>query len=522
MEARKKEKIEFNMYDFLKEGTTKYDSMYGIIGRYIPELEGDYSTTNLLNKLDEVAESNNAKTFIGNKYPVSFNDLTRILLLANQETKSSEVRKNLTDEDRTYIITRLKAVSEGLYECQDFTSIEDFVKYAKANISNENSKPLRDEIVDIAVHLSSKKAVQDLKFSLMGVYAGFAATHVRNKYDQFERANKNIPEWDIMEYIQWTLQTRHNFEKYDNMYVKYVNEVEKFQRETAIKTSLQAKREDRFLADISSTLTPEEKNKAENEGWESVLTYRRSGNSVPREGSVDWHYQPFEKPQLICDTIVKYSENGDEYQRVVMISYGKFHYNDGLFDSSIVQSELVGISRIGKDGIYTYSKIIPLDTISFRETSNLQKGEGKVTFTSSKTGRQLDIKDEKTKNVLFGFHSRKIPEDYRYSFVADFTSDKRLQLFDDYGIEFLGMQQRCSSGIKIENEDLAGAEANAVAYACLYPEHKGKSGRTLMDIKEDSSFRRIHNELVHAVVQGKFDKEVEKHQVSVSYVDRDE
>ena len=521
MGARKKEKIEFNMYDFLKEGTTKYDSMYGIIGNYIPELGGDYSTTNLLNQLDVVAEHNNAKTFVGNKYSISFNDLTKILLMANQHTKTPDIKRNLTDEDRAYIVGRLQAASSGLYECQDFATIEEYVKYATNNIGNQNSKPLRDEIVDIALHLANKKVVQDLKFSLMSVYVGFAGTHVREKYSQFQRANENIPEWDIMEYIQWTLQTRHNFEKYDNMYVKYMTEVEKFQRENAMKSSLQAKREDKFLADISTTLTLEEKNKAETEGWESVLTYRKSGNSIPKEGTVDWHYQPFEKPELICDTVVKYSDHGDEYQRVVMISYGKFHYNDGLFDSSIVQSELVGISRIGKDGIYTYSKIIPLDTISFRETSDVKKGEGRVTFTR-KDGATLDIKDSKTKNVLFGFHSRKIPEDYRYSFVADFTADKRLQLFDECGIEFLGMQQRCNSGIKIENEDLAGAEANAVAYACIYPEHNRKNGRTLLDIKEATSFRARHNALVSAVMKGELDKEIARQKAAVLYVDRDD
>ena len=50
-----KKKTEFNMYDFLKSGTTKYGSMYEIIGSYIPELKEDYSTANLINKSMEIA-----------------------------------------------------------------------------------------------------------------------------------------------------------------------------------------------------------------------------------------------------------------------------------------------------------------------------------------------------------------------------------------------------------------------------------------------------------------------------------
>lgn len=512
-------KNQFNMYDFLKEGTTKYGSMYEIIGSYIPELKGEYSTANLINKSMEVADANNARNFIKDKYKVSFKDLTNILLMSANGTESSYIRVRLKPEQVQIILEKLKKASNGIYECQNFETLDEFVKYGVANLDSEQAKPVRDELVKASVVVASKKMVKDIKFSLIGFYVGLAGTKVREKYDQFERANGTIEEWEVMQYIQWTLNSRESFEKYDNMYVSYMNEIEKFQRETAMKRSLQAKREDRFFSDMSSTLTPEEKNKVANEGWDSVLTYRRSGNNMPKEGSVDWHYQPFEKPELICDTVVKYSENGDEYQRVVMISYGKFHYNDGLFDSSIVQSELVGISRIGKDGINTYSKIIPLDTISFRETSELRHGEGRVRF--SKENKELEVKDAKTRNVLFGFHSRKIPEDYRYSFVADFTSDKRLQLFDEQGIEFLGMQQRSSSGIKIENEDLAGAEANAVAYACVYPEHNQKNGRTLLDIKEAVSFRVRHNALVSAVMKGEFDKEIARQKAAVSYVERD-
>lgn len=516
------EKNQFNMYDFLKEGTTKYGSMYEIIGSYLPELNGKYTTANFINSSMEVAVANNARNFIKDKYNVSFKDLTNILLLSASGTDSSYVKVQLKPEQIQTIIERLKAASVGIYECQNFETLDEFVRYGIANLENEQAKPVRDELVNASVGVANEKIVKEIKFSLLRFYAGLAKTKVGEKYNQFDRANQHIEEWEIMQYINGILYGTDTFEKYDNMYVSYMNEINKFQRDTAIKKSLQAKREDKFLQDISSTLTVEEKNKVEIDGWDSVLTYRRSAKNAPREGSVDWHYQAFEKPELICDTIVKYSENGDEYQRVVMISYGKFHYNDGLFDSSIVQSELVGISRIGKDGIYTYSKVIPLDTISFRESDKAQKGEGRVKFSRTGNEDELVIKDSKTQRPLFGFHSKKIPEDYRYSFVADFTADKRLQLFDKYGIEFLGMQQRGSSGIKIENEDLAGAEANAVAYACLYPEYKRRDGRTLRDIKEASSFRARHNALVGAVMKGEFDKEVKRQRAAVSYIERDE
>ena len=41
-----------------------------------------------------------------------------------------DIKRNLTDEDRSYIVGRLQAASSGLYECQDFATIEEFVKYA--------------------------------------------------------------------------------------------------------------------------------------------------------------------------------------------------------------------------------------------------------------------------------------------------------------------------------------------------------------------------------------------------------
>ena len=533
MEKNKKEKIEFDMYDFILESETKYASMYEIIGQYFPELNGNYSTVSFINKFLEVAENNASRNFVEKKYNVSFDELSQILLVANQGSQKPEGR--LTDKEKIDILVKLNEAANGLYECKDFTTIEEFVKYAKENLGNENSRPLRDEVVNAAVYVANRRydkgdnegkfislenyrKVQQLKFDIIKMYTAWASNHVRDKYDQFQRANEYVHEWEIMKFVQKTLSKKDDFDLYDEDYTAYVEDVDSYKKKRARQTSYKGKRARSFLDHIKSTLTPEELNKAREEGWESVLTHRRSGTTIPYEGTVDWYFEAFEKPQLICDTIVKYSPNGDDYQRVVMISYGKFHYNDGLFDSGIVQSELVGISRLGNDDVYSYSKIIPLDTISFRETNDIKEGEGTVTFTGV-NGKEITVRDDKNRNVLYGFHSKKIPKDFRYSFVADYTSDRRLELFDKNGIEFLGIPQRSGSGIKFENEDLAGAEAKAVAYACKYPQHNLKGKENLRQIK--ALIREKHTRLVAAAMISKFDTEVEKQSARVGYIERD-
>ena len=530
MEIKKKEKVEYNIFDFLVEEATGYPSIYEILGKYIPELKGDYSTANLINSFLDAAESNNSRKFVEKKYIVSFDELSQMLMVACKDSS-----KQLTAKEKIDILVKLNESTSGLYECSNFTTIEEFVKYAKENLDNENSKPLRDEIINAAVYIANKKItkedktkgyispenyrkVQQLKFELVQMYIAWSVNHVAAKYDQFLRARENIEEWDIIESIRGKLSKKDIFDAYDKMYTNYVEKTHSYNVKTAIESSYQAKREQIVMEHLEKALTSEEKNEVNLKGWGTVLGHRRSGSTVPEEGSIDWYYEAYEKPILICDTIVKYSPNGDDYQRVVMISYGKFHYNDGLFDSSIVQSELVGISRVGKDNIYDYSKIIPLDTISFRETSNIKQGEGTVEF-KGKDGKGIDIIDDKTKNILYGFHTRKIPEYFRYSFAADFTSDMRLQILEEHGIEFLGMIQKNGSVIRFENEDLSGAEANAVAYACKYPQHNLKGKETLRQVK--ASIKDLHLRLTNAAILGKFDKAVEKEHARVGFLDRD-
>ena len=92
MEKNKKEKIEFDMYDFILESETKYASMYEIIGQYFPELNGNYSTVSFINKFLEVAENNASRNFVEKKYNVSFDELSQILLVANQGSQKPEGR----------------------------------------------------------------------------------------------------------------------------------------------------------------------------------------------------------------------------------------------------------------------------------------------------------------------------------------------------------------------------------------------------------------------------------------------
>ena len=86
MEIKKKEKVEYNIFDFLVEEATGYPSIYEILGKYIPELKGDYSTANLINSFLDAAESNNSRKFVEKKYIVSFDELSQMLMVACKDS----------------------------------------------------------------------------------------------------------------------------------------------------------------------------------------------------------------------------------------------------------------------------------------------------------------------------------------------------------------------------------------------------------------------------------------------------
>lgn len=521
-------KPKYNMYDFLEADTTGYPSMYAIIGTYIPEMEGDFSTANLLNKVNTVFTDSHTRTMAKNNYKADFHDLSKMILLAaNRDIpmrdKANAICRELSEEEVIALNNRLAEVCD---ESMDAPTLEDKIRYAKEHIDDPKTEALREAIINEAVGVGNVEELKALRHRWLHLmYVPIAANTVKAKYPGVERNQGAYEEWNQIEFVQQTMRSPAALAAYDVMYNDHLAEMEKHRKESALKRSLQGKRSICVGKELVDTLTKEEKNQIAKDGFETVWFDTKAYREQPKKGSVKWSIEPNKKPDLLCDKVVRYTNSGNEYQRVLAVSYGKFHYTDGIFDNSLVQPELVGVTRLGKDGMNTYFVLIPLDTISFRDTQELHDAEQRINFTihekTKKNGynvineSQAVIRDGETSKRLFGVKNRKIPADLEDFTTKVFLSDEYLTAVVKRNSRYAGYISKTPAGPRIVGYDMGKSELDAARYAKLYP---GKVGDREMPSLEaycnSAELKNMHDQIVRALVKGEFEFEYGQEQMA--------
>ena len=223
----KKNEKQFDMLDFLDKNITKYDSMYKILASYLPNLDGDFSTANLVNsiKSSEICQKKN-----GNKdYENYFNILSSILILAFDKNntlpgKKENIDRELTDQERNDLLIELKNTIPD----SKFNSIEEYVDFAKQNIDNPKTEELRKLIVNNAVKFGNKDKMNAMRCKMLSLfYLSQVTNHLKQKYSGYERIDGQYPEWNLIEFIDKTLTNPVTLKQYDDCLDEYDRRIEK-------------------------------------------------------------------------------------------------------------------------------------------------------------------------------------------------------------------------------------------------------------------------------------------------------
>ena len=137
----------YDIYDFVDDGIN--ESMYTILNKYHPFMKKDFSLGNMINHMMEVEQSETQEKSAKIHYEKYFTELADCL---NQNTGNvrNQQTKSVSGEKRVEIFEELKAACEEIPECKDFLTIKAYTDFAKENIGDPKTKPLRDAIVNNA------------------------------------------------------------------------------------------------------------------------------------------------------------------------------------------------------------------------------------------------------------------------------------------------------------------------------------------------------------------------------------
>lgn len=441
----------FDISDYIGEGNTIYD----FIDKYI-EI-GDYSLENIMNHIREQADAtgvnlpNDTAISMRRIYVENFENLTNELNEATF-TKPGTTSKNgvqgMTREEKEKLLEELRNAAPDVPQ---FDSISKYISYAKANLFNDayysnKYRPGKDvdtgldAINKILVKHSAEHASPTTKARakhkiINGIYCKYIKHYINsttpyklNRGGSEKPDPLQDPEWWEASAIDQATGSFSDFLQYEKYLEKHLEKVKEFERKQAIKTRCEIKRSRYVNSEVSKTLSSEQKARLNFESMEDVL-YEKPDRKPAKKGTFKWQVDEYETPQLLFDAKAEYSENGIENQRVIAVSYGKLKYGtlfnpkgDATMTSELM--EIVGVTRVGKDGAQNYFVAVPLSNADFKKTSEISNEEQVVPFKVN--GEKRLLFDMKTFDEYNLVRKDKIPESEIPFFAKVAFSDKNL------------------------------------------------------------------------------------------------
>ena len=411
-----KEKLKRDMFDYIGDGKSLYD----IVGRMIGVT--DFSTTGMIcNALKLAYEAgDNTIHFAKQTYDYAFKKLTPGL------------DTYFTTEEQIKIMTDLHA----LYP-RKFTSlsITDAVNYLHQNKERyEKSLALKSDVtrnkefeteyetisekIFGAVISKCEKDIKegrdydgqireyllDIRSKIFkGAYYPRINNEIKRRFPN--RATIAYEEAEVATYAATTLFDEEKMAEYDEYLGEYTEQVRAFKERAALSTRLNKKRTRVIDSELALGMKPEQFEKAKKDGIDSVI-FSGKKRRPSREGTFSWAVRELREPKVILDTMAEYSANGDENQRVIAVNYGKFVYGtmfnrEGQPTISSEALDLVGVTRLGKDGVKTYFVLAPFTEVQFKSDRLFRpEVDGPNERRILVDGKEAPIVDGLTANLL--------------------------------------------------------------------------------------------------------------------------
>ncbi len=493
----------YDMYDFLDGNITKYNSMYQMLSKYIPELNGDFSTANLINTIPKkINDFGKQKNAVIKFYQAIFGELSSMLLDSAYNRnidRDGRLQKKLSINERSNLLESCKqAISSPRLK-----SIDEYIEYAKANDNNPEISELREIIVDTAMQVASKEQIDDFRYKTLSTfYIPMAMNKLKEKYTEEDRISGNCPEWNIMQFIRETLCNESRFLEYDEYVQDHNKKMQAFAKECAIKTVCKAKRNKETMKIIKESMSDEEKENFSKNGLIDTIFPIRQKMEEPKRGQFSWKIDSYKEPQVLMDAMTEYSKDGIENQRVIAVSYGRFLFEKDVIKGDILSPELIGVTRIGKDGVHTYFVIADLDKISFRDKSLASENEKAFSFKIDGQNASFVDKDNGQNYYTF-IKTQKIPDNMKKFFAEAFFSDLYLDEVEKQNYGYAGSVENTDNGPAIEINGITDYVLDAVRYANLFPGIvKDKKYASLKEYIDYSDFQINHLRNVKRISEG--------------------
>ena len=381
----KKEKntLENILDDETNKGT---QSMYDILLMYLPQLNDNFDTWNLVSKLNTIRNETNTKRKVDfSEYFIQIANWLRVSINPSISIPNRKEIVSITfsEEQKDILLDKLKKITKLDSNCENFTTIEEFINYAQKLIleknkleDNENiDSTLIDFILKLGIYVSTKSSQLELKYAMVVAYVGEVRKSLSEKIVQQNQLDDNKSEIEIFEFIESVLISKNKFINYERFLDEYCNRINKFALETEQEMGISARRDDFVVQSLLQGLTTAKRRVAQKTSIEQVLYGDDVDFEIAYKDDIQWHIEPYDKPQILCDRYTNYSDDQEIKQRVIAVSYGKLHYKIGMINNAIVQPEIIGVTRIGKDGVSNYFAVAPLDSVFFKTIEELQEDE---------------------------------------------------------------------------------------------------------------------------------------------------
>ncbi len=502
------------MFDYIGEGNTLYD----LLGKYLPNLKGDFSTVNLINKLNETMHANGGDTVADGFYEEVFDAITDNLLneiQANRQGKTSKFPRNKEQD----LLEKLQESDNDTYYYDTFNSLEEYILDLKENPFKEQNKPLRDQIVKNGIQVLDPKQVEKIRHLLLKtVYVPKAQEVLKNKYKTYEERINN-PEWERMENVASILSNQMYSRTYDSFLEQHkirenriLMQQEMLLKQQELTDRCDGKRNFYVTTQLYDMMNLEEKQKANEDGIVNSILGNIKDQKIPRKGTYKWEFKKYKKPVVICDTEANYSNDGIENQRVIAISYGTINYSKPRTKQSSEGLELVGVTRIGADKERTYFVVTGFDRAELKKSEDAENDKKLDLYVD---GKNAKIKEKDTNREYVLVEKDRIPEELEDYYSKIFFSDVYLDAVEKYYHRYAGIVVQDENSIPKIKKDTALqtflSDSEAIRYATKYAGICGTGHASLEELCESNGIiADLQKNMVHILRNKPKEKELEK------------
>lgn len=481
MEKQKLEKKPLTMFDFLENNSTIYD----VLGKYAGIT--DYSSAGVMKWLKEYSTVRKAKNvsqaWCRQNYINIFDNLMDELSRSITSTSEKDGIKPFPKDEIAIFLFKLQKIAP---DRKKYMSVGQYINDVREALKNgscfEESGEI-DPYYDILIDLLTDKATEHvdqekLNSSISTIVTGFGTAIARNNIKSLNLGEDvEAEEVKKLSFIEKILRKPEERKKYDELLEEYNRELAEHKEKVALRLKCKAEREEYVRKKLIATMPVEEKVTASRNGVDSIV-FRKGKQVPPKEGSFSWSVDFSKKPEVIMDELAEYSKNGEENQRVVAIDYGKFKYST-LFQMSGYPSfssdnlHIVGVTRIGNDGVKNYFVIMPLEGMKLKKASELTEHDIKVPLRVN--SKKTSIRGYSDFEDYVFVKTPKIPDSKKDFYAKVALSDYMLEKSIQENYRYAGQVKETPLGPGIDASDSAGAyDLWAIQYAYDNP---GACGR---------------------------------------------